>query len=151
MAGPIWEKNTARKTLNNTLLEAISGMKTIRLFNKQSYIIEKLFKESIDFCNTQIKMIRITGLVSPLLESVGVLCLSTILVFSAFFILEDEKGLEIIFVFVLIFHRMIGPTKEVNKYRVDFSADLPMLDEILDSLTNQGLIFQPRFNHYKEA
>ena len=29
--------------------------------------------------------------------------------------------------------------------------DGPMLDEILDSLTNQGLIFQPRFNHYKEA
>ena len=29
--------------------------------------------------------------------------------------------------------------------------DGPMLDEILDSLTDQGLIFQPRFNHYKEA
>jgi hypothetical protein len=27
----------------------------------------------------------------------------------------------------------------------------PMLDEILDSLTDQGLIYQPRFNHYKEA
>ena len=30
-------------------------------------------------------------------------------------------------------------------------VDNPMLDEILDSLTDQGLIFQPRFNHYKEA
>ena len=30
-------------------------------------------------------------------------------------------------------------------------VDGPMLDEILDSLTDQGLIFQPRFNHYKEA
>ena len=29
--------------------------------------------------------------------------------------------------------------------------DGAMLDEILDSLTDQGLIFQPRFNHYKEA
>ena len=29
--------------------------------------------------------------------------------------------------------------------------DGPMLDEILDSLTDQGLIYQPRFNHYKEA
>ena len=29
--------------------------------------------------------------------------------------------------------------------------DNPMLDEILDSLTDQGMIFQPRFNHYKEA
>ena len=29
--------------------------------------------------------------------------------------------------------------------------DGPMLDEILDSLTDQGLIFQPRFNHCKEA
>ena len=29
--------------------------------------------------------------------------------------------------------------------------DGPMLDEILDSLTDHGLIFQPRFNHYKEA
>jgi len=29
--------------------------------------------------------------------------------------------------------------------------DGPMLDEILDSLTDQGRIFQPRFNHYKEA
>jgi len=29
--------------------------------------------------------------------------------------------------------------------------DSPMLDEILDSLTDQGRIFQPRFNHYKEA
>ena len=29
--------------------------------------------------------------------------------------------------------------------------DNPMLDEILDSLTDQGLVFQPRFNHYKEA
>ena len=27
----------------------------------------------------------------------------------------------------------------------------PMLDEILGSLTDQGLIYQPRFNHYKEA
>ena len=30
-------------------------------------------------------------------------------------------------------------------------VDGPMLDEILDSLTDQGRIFQPRFNHYKEA
>ena len=30
-------------------------------------------------------------------------------------------------------------------------VDGPMLDEILDSLTDQGLVFQPRFNHYKEA
>ena len=30
-------------------------------------------------------------------------------------------------------------------------VDGPMLDEILDSLSDQGLIFQPRFNHYKEA
>ena len=30
-------------------------------------------------------------------------------------------------------------------------VDGAMLDEILDSLTDQGLIFQPRFNHYKEA
>jgi len=30
-------------------------------------------------------------------------------------------------------------------------VDGPILDEILDSLTDQGLIFQPRFNHYKEA
>jgi len=30
-------------------------------------------------------------------------------------------------------------------------VDGPMLDEILDSLTDQGLIYQPRFNHYKEA
>ena len=29
--------------------------------------------------------------------------------------------------------------------------DNPMLDEILDSLTDQGQVFQPRFNHYKEA
>jgi len=29
--------------------------------------------------------------------------------------------------------------------------DGPKLDEILDSLTDQGLIYQPRFNHYKEA
>jgi len=29
--------------------------------------------------------------------------------------------------------------------------DGAMLDEVLDSLTDQGLIFQPRFNHYKEA
>jgi RPA family protein len=29
--------------------------------------------------------------------------------------------------------------------------DNPMLDEVLDSLTDQGLVFQPRFNHYKEA
>ena len=29
--------------------------------------------------------------------------------------------------------------------------DGPTLDEILDSLTDQGRIFQPRFNHYKEA
>ena len=30
-------------------------------------------------------------------------------------------------------------------------VDGPMLDEVLDSLTDQGLIYQPRFNHYKEA
>lgn len=29
--------------------------------------------------------------------------------------------------------------------------DGAILDEVLDSLTDQGLIFQPRFNHYKEA
>ena len=29
-------------------------------------------------------------------------------------------------------------------------VDGPMLDEILDSLADQDLIWQPRFNHYKE-
>ena len=58
--------------------------------------------------------------------------------------------------------KIIGLIKEMDEgdgiYYDDLGSaalkegvDGPMLDEILDSLSDQGLIFQPRFNHYKEA
>ena len=58
--------------------------------------------------------------------------------------------------------KVIGLIKEMDEgdgiYYDDLGSaalkdgvDGPMLDEILDSLSDQGLIFQPRFNHYKEA
>jgi hypothetical protein len=58
--------------------------------------------------------------------------------------------------------KVIGLIKEMDEgdgiYYDDLGSaalkdgvDGPMLDEILDSLSDQGLIFQPRFNHYREA
>jgi len=129
------EKNKARKTLNSSLLETLQGMKVIRVSTSEEKVANQLEIDSIRFSETQIQMVGVTGAVTPLVELTGTFCLSLIMVISSFFIIgENGAGLETLIVFLVGFNRMVGSAKELNKFRVDISGDIPLYHEVFEFL-----------------
>jgi len=129
------EKNRARKILNSSLLETLAGMKVIRVSTSENKVVNKLDKESIQFSETQVQMVKVKGAVLPILELIGTLCIALVIVFFSLIILDKKGlGLETLLVFLVVFNRMVAPAKELNKFRVDIKGDLPMYHEVFKFL-----------------
>ncbi|MDP3245031.1 MAG: ABC transporter ATP-binding protein [bacterium] len=118
------------KEIHRFVLDAIAGMKIIRLFRQQGNAIKKLNDEINKYNVGLAKMAQIKAIIQPILETLGVASLSIILVVSSVFILKNGEGLEIILAFILICFRLITPLTALNRVGVTIAGDLPYFREI---------------------
>lgn len=133
-----------RNSFGKVLLDVISGMKLIRLFNRQDYMKEK-FNQQVDLSNEAIyKTEKLAALASPLFESVGVGVLALILFFGSFMLIKAEASwAAILLTFVIIVSRLINPIKTVNNFKAQIISKMHGLKEIekfLSSTDKQPLL-----------
>ena len=147
--------NEARKALNSSLLDMLSGMKVIRLFSNNEKELRDLNEKSFQFSSTQVKKTKINALVLPFYQLISTIGLSAILSASTIFLITSQNsGIELLIVFVVIFQRMSGPFQSLNKIRVGIYGDIPTYKEYFNFLKenkNSLILGKKKFDHLEKS
>jgi len=112
-----------------TLFDIIFGMKLVRMFGREQQM-RRRFEETVDEFNKRSGQIVVWALIlGSTFEIIAVVILASLFFVSAL-IIKDESGLATLFIFMLIWSRMIPPVKAINLLRGLFISYLPALKEV---------------------
>ncbi|MFA7677593.1 MAG: ABC transporter ATP-binding protein [Candidatus Omnitrophota bacterium] len=130
------------KEINRAALDALLGMKVIRLFRRERDMIKRLETEVNTVNSNMFALAKTRGSVKPLFEILGVVSLALILLVGSFLILPARTGwgLEIVLTFILVFFRVLPPALAFNQARVAIKGDLAYYREV-----NKFIEPQPEF------
>lgn len=93
--------------------ESIYGLRLIKAFNAEDFVLKKFCKDNDDYTKTAIKVLRRRELASPLTEFLAIAALVFVVVFGGGMVLEGELAPEMLIGFTLIFARIIAPLQAV--------------------------------------
>lgn len=132
----------SRYNFNRILFDIFNGMKLIRLFNRENYIINK-FQSSVEGYNKNTSMVvKLSSSVPLIFETLGVTIFSIILIVGSF-IMSEDKGiwLGILATFIIILARIINPAKSLVQIRTNIIEKLPAVSELRHFLSPQNKLY----------
>jgi len=125
----------AIKNFNSTLLDFISGMKVVRLFNCEQKAEDGFEKVVDQYNDVFFKIGKLQVLVGPITEILGGIIVGIIIIVGSFILTNyTNYGLEVLLVFLLAFTRMMNPINVINKTRASFLGDLPYYRDFFNFL-----------------
>ena len=114
---------------SSALLEIITGIKVIHLFKRENSFIDKFSRVVDDYNEVTFNIAKVTGMVSPFTQFLGVGILVLIMV-TALYLFPQEGSIQVLLIFIITFTRLINPVVGINQDRVKFAGDLPYYREI---------------------
>jgi len=130
--------NNSLKSLNSVVFNVLTGMKTIRIFNRQGQAVDNLEKEVDHFNKNLLKMVTIRGSAKPVFETVTVICLALMLIAGSFFLVSSSQAnLPKLLVFLVILYRIVNPVMSLNQLRIYIGLDIPSYREVFKFLESQ--------------
>ena len=143
------------QNFNSSLLESLLAMKVIRLFRQEKKSLSS-FENVNDLYNRALYVLaKLRGSVSPVFESISMVCVGIILIMGTILITEFKSvGMPLIAVFLVIFQRITSSAMAINQFRVSVVGDLPSyraVFQFLDSSDKQFLANgNLKFAHLKD-
>ncbi len=93
--------------------ESIYGLRLIKAFNAEDFVLKKFCKDNDAYTKTAVKVLRRRELASPLTEFLAIAALVFVVVFGGNMVLKGELAPEMLIGFTLIFARVIAPLQAV--------------------------------------
>ncbi|MFA4905592.1 MAG: ABC transporter ATP-binding protein [Candidatus Margulisiibacteriota bacterium] len=118
----------SRFQFNRILFDLINGMKLIRLFNREEYMVGK-YSVCVDRYNeAKYEAEKLSGAAGPIFEVTGMIILAAILFIGSLLIPQNGGAwLGILLTFLFILTRIIAPVKSLNQARATIISKLPAL------------------------
>ncbi len=100
----------------NQVEEAIRGIRLIKAFSANNYILRKFQKEVNNYSRLSVSMARKFGLASPISEFLGIAVVAGLLLIGGTMVLDPESGLEasLFITFIIVFSRVLQPAKAIS-------------------------------------
>ncbi len=100
--------------INNMLLETISASKLVKAFCMEDYEWNRFKDYNQHFYKLSMKSIRITKLISPMTESIGVLCVAVILWIVGKSIVDGDLSIGVFSTFLAAIFSLMKPVKKLS-------------------------------------
>ncbi len=100
-------------SINNMLLETISGMKLVKSFCMEEYETNRFRAHNQMFYKLNLKSIKRMKVVSPLTEGMGVLCVAVILWMAGKSIVSGELSAGVFSAFIAAIFSMMKPVNKI--------------------------------------
>ncbi|HPN73275.1 MAG TPA: ABC transporter ATP-binding protein, partial [Candidatus Omnitrophota bacterium] len=109
--------------INNMLLETISGIKLVKSFGMEDYECESFRKKNQEYYDLTIKSIKKMKMVSPLTESMMVVCVAAILWIAGRSMISGELSFGVFAAFLAAIFSLMKPFKKLsNVYGINQQA-----------------------------
>jgi len=107
------------KKMNCTILDALMGMKVIRLFNREKNFVESFDRDAENTRMSEFKQQKINGLVPPLFEFTGVTSLALIMLIGSLVLSRySDASLQVLMLFMVVLFRILPQTSFINSTQV---------------------------------
>lgn len=127
--------------LDATVLDTLSGLKTIHLFVRADDMVKRFSADIEDWGRRLVNVARVQSATAPFFESSSVIGLSLLLVFGSF-ILSDQGTrtvqFDVLVTFLIVFYRMLPTVAALNRTRVSIGSMLPVCHEVQGFLEEVG-------------
>lgn len=109
--------------INNMLLETISGIKLVKSFGMEDYELERFKGHNQTFYKLNMKSVKRMKIISPLTESMGVVCVAVILWMAGKSIVSGDLSAGVFTAFLAAIFSMMKPVKKLsNVYGINQQA-----------------------------
>lgn len=111
-------------TMSSLLHEAISGVRIVKAFNMEDYESERFEKENERFTKYSIKAIKVRGLSTPLMETVGAFGFAVTILYAAYRITSGTLAPEAFISFFAAVIMLYQPIKALNGVHLNVQQGL---------------------------
>jgi subfamily B ATP-binding cassette protein MsbA len=122
--------------LLSILEETLTGIRIIKAFNAEEKSTEKFKKFNQDYTSLMVKMYRKRDLASPLSEWMGIMVVSSVLLYGGGLVFTGELEASFFIGYLALFSQVIPPVKALSNasYHVQKgSASMDRIHQILDA------------------
>lgn len=126
------ETNELRVRLSQTSLDALHGMRIIRLFGREREARDRFRVTVVDVQRKSYRGASLAALVPPVQSIVSnVLVAALILGATYLFAASDATWIPTLLLFMYLMGRLSGPMQSFSKRRAKINAELPALEEMV--------------------
>lgn len=138
-------------TLYKWILQSVSGIKDVKVLNKEAFFTEKYRISATDYAEDQIKNNVLTNLPRLLIETVAIVGILGYVAFSMMAGVETSTLLPLITAFALAAMRLLPSVNRVNTYMANISYYESALDYIYENVNVLQLREQERLDEYERT
>jgi ABC-type multidrug transport system fused ATPase/permease subunit len=120
------ELGRAHAGLAGRVLELLSAMKTIRVFNQQAYETERFAASAERLRKTFLRTEVLGRLIGPVLELIYLPIFFAVLAFA----LYKDIGIPVVLAFLVLLYRIQAPLKFLDGARVAVAENTPALEDV---------------------
>jgi subfamily B ATP-binding cassette protein MsbA len=102
--------------ISNQVEEALGGIRLIKAFSADNYILRKFHNEINNYARLTVAMARKFDLASPISEFLGIAVIAGLLLIGGKMVLDENSGLEAasFITFIILFSRVLQPAKAIS-------------------------------------
>ncbi len=106
------------------LYETISGIRIVKAFGMEAYETRRFAEENYRLFRIRMKKLRIHALASPVMEMVGCIAASAIILYGGYNVIEGNSTPGSFFSFMAAFAMLYKPVRQLNKSNQVFQEGL---------------------------
>lgn len=116
----------------NIMDEVFSGMRIIKGFNAKDYVDDLFENETRTYRKINISMARKNELASPVSQFLGIIVVSSLLVYGGTLVLNNEGGLDAggLLAYIAVFSQIINPAKSISQSLSNIQRGIVSADRI---------------------
>lgn len=129
----------SQASLYKWVLQSVTGIKDVKVLNKEEYFTRKYYGSSKEYCGYQIKSNVLTNIPRLLIETVAIVGILGYVAVAMATGVPMSQLLPLISAFALAAMRLLPSVNRVNTYIANISYFEPALDYIYENVDTAGL------------
>ena len=137
------ESQTKMAEMTNILKETISGSRIVKAFAMENFEINKFMQKNYEFFRANIKLVAATVMSSPIMELVGALSLSMVIVYGNMKIKAGEMTTGTFMTYITNVLLLYSPIRRLNKVNNELQQALTALKRVFGIMDVKNGITSP--------
>ncbi len=130
--------------MTNILKETISGSRIVKAFAMENFEIKKFMQKNYEFFKANVKLVAATVASSPIMELVGAISLSMVIVYGNIKIKSGEMTTGTFMTYITNVLLLYSPIRRLNKVNNELQQAISALKRVFSLMDEKNPILSPK-------